>query len=68
MAMLTKNTLDPARLPLLLTVRQYADLAQMSEAAVRAQLRSGSLNGVKVGPKLWRIPRTTALSRLGITE
>ena len=53
----TKNTLDPDRLPPLLTVGQYADITQQKEPAVRAQLRAGTLPGCKISKKLWRIPR-----------
>lgn len=53
----TINTLDPARLPPMLTVKQYTEITQTKEPAVRAQLRAGTLIGYKVGPRLWRIPR-----------
>ena len=60
----TRNTLDPSRLPPLLTPAQYATIAQMHVATVRAQLRTGQLKGCKVGPHLWRIPREEATKLL----
>lgn len=53
----TINTLDPARLPLVLTVKQYAAITQAEEPTVRAHLRKGILTGYKLGPRMWRIPR-----------
>ncbi len=55
---LTRNTLDPERLPPMLTVEQYAGLLQLRPPAVRAQLRAGQIIGQKAGPRLWRIPRS----------
>lgn len=61
----TINTLDPARLPALLTVKQYAQILQLKPPAVRAQLRRGIITGYKVGPRLWRIPREAVAEYLG---
>ena len=55
---LTRNTLDPARLPTALTPRQFVDLSGFSSATVYRWLESGYLRGTKAGPKLWRIPRS----------
>lgn len=54
---LTTNTLDVARLPVVLTVSQYAAILQMKPDTVRKLLRDGEITGSKVGPRLWRIPR-----------
>lgn len=54
---LTVNTLDVARLPMVLTVGQYAAIMQMKPPTVRKLLRDGEITGSKVGPRLWRIPR-----------
>lgn len=53
---LTKNTLDPSRLPPLLTVKEYCRIARQEEPTVRYQLRAGRLKGVKVG-SLWKVCR-----------
>ena len=54
---LTTNTLDVARLPVVLTVSQYAAILQMKPDTVRKLLRDGEITGSKVGPRLWRTPR-----------
>jgi excisionase family DNA binding protein len=40
----------------ILTVEQTAQMLQMHVATVRRMLRNGSLPGMKLGPKEWRIP------------
>lgn len=57
----TKNTLDPARLPMWLTVEQYAAIANMKEPTVRKHMREGFLTGHKMGPRMWRIPREAVM-------
>lgn len=66
MALLTKNTLDPRRLPELLTTAQYAAIAQCAEATVRRRLRMGELDGCKVG-SLWLVRRHEVEKLLGVS-
>lgn len=61
----TRNTLDPRRLPELLTTAQYAAIAQCAEATVRRRLRMGELDGCEVG-SLWRVRRHEVEKLLGI--
>lgn len=65
-AKLTRNTLDPRRLPELLTTAQYAAIAQCAEATVRRRLRMGELDGCKVG-SLWRVRRHEVEKLLGVS-
>ena len=65
---LTRNTLDPERLPLLLTVSEYAYITRQSEESVRVQLRAGTLKGVKVSKTRWRIPREVLIKMLKYDE
>ena len=53
----TRNTLDPARLPPLLTAAQAADLIGVHVVTLRKWAASGKIVAYKVGPKLWRFPR-----------
>lgn len=46
---LTVNTLDVARLPVVLTVGQYAAIMQMKPPTVRKLLRDGEITGARVG-------------------
>lgn len=57
----TRNNLDPVRLPPYLTPKEYAGLMRMSVVTVRRHMRAGLIPGVKVGPKLWRIPREAVM-------
>jgi excisionase family DNA binding protein len=45
------------QLPRLLTLDEVADILRVARGTVRGLLRSGSLRGGKIGPKLWRISR-----------
>lgn len=65
---LTRNTLDPDRLPLLLTVEEYAALTRISSRTVRRQLNAGTLKGVKVSANRWRIPRSVAIKLIKFDE
>lgn len=53
----TKNTLDPARLPPLLTTDQVAGLLGISKTTLRKWAASGKIVAHKIGPKLWKYPR-----------
>lgn len=64
-AKLTRNTLDPRRLPDLLTVKEFAAISRHNEAAIRAQLRAGTLDGCKQGA-LWLVRRHEAEKLLGV--
>lgn len=62
---LTRNTLDPRRLPELLTVKEFAAISRHGEAAIRAQLRAGTLDGCKQGG-IWLVRRHEVEKLLGI--
>lgn len=49
----------------MITIKEFADKANLSEDHVRALLRGGKLKGVKAGRE-WRISSTEADSFLGI--
>ena len=53
----TKNTLDPERLPLLLTTKQVADILGYNTVTIRKWAANGIIKAQKVGPKIWKIPR-----------
>ena len=53
----TRNTLDPVRLPPLLTTEQAAELLGVHEGTLRRWAAAGKIVAHKVGPKLWRFPR-----------
>ena len=53
----TRNALDPARLPPLLTAAQAADLIGVHVVTLRKWAATGKIVAHKVGPKLWRFPR-----------
>jgi excisionase family DNA binding protein len=42
--------------PLAFSIRQTAQLAQVSEGTIRRMIRSGNLTGVRIG-WVWRVPR-----------
>ena len=65
MAALTRNTLDPARLPLSLTPRQFITLSGYSRATVYRWIESGELKATRAGPRLLRIPRSELVRVLG---
>lgn len=66
MAKAMHNTLDPARLPELMTTRQASALLGICEASVRRMAANGSIPANKVGEKLWRIPKRAVLEKMGI--
>lgn len=53
----TKNTLDPARLPPLLTTEQAAELLGVHVVTLRKWAATEKIAARKVGPRLWRFPR-----------
>lgn len=53
----TRNTLDPARLPPLLTTEQAAELLGVHVVTLRKWAAAGKIAAHKVGPRLWRFPR-----------
>ena len=53
----TRNTLDPARLPPLLTTEQAAELLGVHVVTLRKWAATGKIAAHKVGPRLWRFPR-----------
>ncbi len=61
---MTQNTLDPERLPPVLTTEQYAALIGLSERTVRRHLKLGILPGAKKGVRKWGISRATAVRAL----
>lgn len=59
------STSDPRLLPLLLSVRQAAELLNVSEKHVRDLCRDGTIRSVRVGSS-WRIGRDALLEQFGI--
>jgi excisionase family DNA binding protein len=57
--MATKTSLNPEAL----SVQQVADVLFVSESTIRNMIRAGALKAVRIGPRLFRIPRSE-LSRL----
>lgn len=51
----------------MLSIKEFCEKSKMSEAYVRALLRDGKLEGIKVG-KQWRIPGDEANKFLGIND
>lgn len=60
------STSDPRTLPLLLTVRQAAELLNVSEKHVTVLCRKGEIKAVRVG-SAWRIGRDALLAQYGIS-
>lgn len=56
---------DPRLLPLLLSVRQAAELLNVSEKHIRDLCRDGTIRSVRVGSS-WRIGRDALLEQFGI--
>ena len=59
------STADPRALPLLLNVRQAAELLNVSEKHVRDLCLDGTIRSVRVG-RSWRIGRDSLLEQFGI--
>lgn len=59
------STADPRALPLLLNVRQAAELLNVSEKHVRDLCLDGTIRSVRVG-RPWRIGRDSLLEQFGI--
>lgn len=59
------STADPLALPLLLNVRQAAELLNVSEKHVRDLCLDGTIRSVRVG-RSWRIGRDSLLEQFGI--
>ena len=58
-AKLTRNTLDPSRLPPVLTAAQSRDLTGKSLMTVYRWIKAGILKATRPeGAKEWRIPRS----------
>lgn len=53
----TRNTLDPARLPPLLTTEQAAELLGVHVVTLCKWSATGKIAARKVVPRLWRFPR-----------
>lgn len=65
-ANLTRNTLDPARLPPSLTVKDFAQLSGRSMSTVRGWIKSGYLRATRPGDRTrWCIPRSELARVLG---
>jgi excisionase family DNA binding protein len=60
------STSDPRTLPLLLTVRQAAELLNVSEKHVTVLCRRGEIKAARVG-STWRIGRDALLTQYGIS-
>lgn len=59
------STSDPLLLPLMLNVRQAAELLNVSEKHVRDLCQDGTIRSVRVG-RSWRIGRDALLEQFGI--
>lgn len=49
-------------------IRQTAVILHVSEASVRNWIRSGKVKAFRVGPKLWRVPRSELARIRGARE
>ena len=62
------NTRSAAKLPDWLSPREFALWAGVNEETVRRWLRAGTVQGHKIGPRLWRIPRSEAEKAVEVDE
>ena len=68
MATPTKNTLDPRRISQTVTPEQFVELTGYSLSTVYRWIKNGYLKASKIGPKLWRIPKSELLRALGMED
>lgn len=68
MATLTKNTLDPRRLSPVVTPEEFVAFTGYSLSTVYRWIKNGDLKASKIGPKLWRIPKSELLRALGMED
>lgn len=61
------NCRDAQTLPAMLTVKESAKFARVSERVVRDAVLSGELKSAKMG-RIYRIPKVNLLSWTGITQ
>lgn len=64
----TKNTLDPQRISPAVTPGQFVVLTGYSLSTVYRWIKKGDLKASKLGPKLWRIPKSELLRALGMED
>lgn len=64
----TKNTLDPKRISPVVTPEEFVALTGLSLSTVYRWIKKGELKATKLGPKLWRIPKSELLRALGIED
>ncbi len=66
MKRINTNTMDPARLPMIMDAKQVAALLCIDARTVRRKAGTGEIPAHKVGPKLWRFYKKEVLEVLGI--
>lgn len=64
----TKNTLDPRRISPVVTPEEFVALTGLSLSTVYRWIKKGELKATKLGPKLWRIPKSELLRALGMED
>lgn len=67
-AKITINTLDPRRIAPGVTPEQFVALTGYSLSAVCRWIKQGEIKASKVGPRLWRIPKSELLRALGMED
>ena len=65
---ITINTLDPRRIAPVVTPKQFVALTGYSLSAVYRWIKEGEIKASKIGPKLWRIPKSELLRALGMED
>ena len=67
-AKITLNTFDPRRIAPSVTPDQFVALTGYSLSTVYRWIKKGDLKASKLGPKLWRIPKSELLRALGMED
>lgn len=62
------NTRSTDKLPDWLSPREFALWAGVDVETVRRWLRAGTVQGHKLGPRLWRIPKAEAEKMMEVSE
>ena len=65
---ITLNTFDPRRIAPVVTPGQFVALTGYSLSTVYRWIKNGDLKASKLGPKLWRIPKSELMRALGIED
>lgn len=64
----TKNTLDHRRISPVVTPEEFVSLTGLSLSTVYRWIKKGEIKATKLGPKLWRIPKSELLRALGMED